>query len=94
MNSSETPADLVASLTRQGHAHLYVDGGKTIQGFLAANLIDEITITTVPVLLGSGRPLFGSLPTDRTLTLVASKAYAFGFVQNTYRVQAQRPRAR
>jgi len=86
-SSSETPSDLVSNLTALGHSHLYVDGGKTIQTFLAANLIDEITITVVPVLLGSGRPLFGPLPMDAKLTLLASKAYAFGFVQNTYRVK-------
>jgi dihydrofolate reductase len=31
-----------------------VDGGKTIQGFLEADLIDEMIITTIPIVLGSG----------------------------------------
>ncbi|MES2361345.1 MAG: dihydrofolate reductase family protein [Pseudomonadota bacterium] len=56
--TSETPAALVARLTAMGCSHLYIDGGKTIQGFLAANLVDDITVTTIPVLIGAGRPLF------------------------------------
>ena len=85
--STESPRSLVKRLSSEGAKHLYVDGGRTIQGFLAAGLIDHLTITVIPVLLGSGRPLFGSLDRDRKLTLVSSKAYAFGFVQTTYRVQ-------
>jgi len=64
------------------------DGGLTIQGFLRAGLLDEITITVVPVLLGAGRPLFGPLPNDLELTLMRSRAYEFGFVQSTYRIDA------
>jgi dihydrofolate reductase len=44
-----------------GSRSVYVDGGKTIQSFLQAGLIDELTLTTVPVLIGSGLPLFGAL---------------------------------
>jgi dihydrofolate reductase len=77
---------LIARLTQQGFRHLYVDGGQTIQGFLRAGLLDEITITVIPVLLGEGRPLFGPLPHDVELTLVDSHAYEFGFVQSKYQV--------
>jgi dihydrofolate reductase len=69
---------------------LYVDGGKTIQGFLAAGLVDDITITVIPLLLGSGLSLFGPLQQDIHLTLESSRAYAFGFVQNTYVVHRER----
>lgn len=84
--SDKTPTALVASLTERGARKIYVDGGLTIQSFLVAGLIDDITITTIPVLLGSGRPLFGPLPADLRLALSRSTAYAFGFVQNEYRV--------
>ncbi len=86
---SQSPAALVQRLTLEGNRRLYVDGGKTIQGFLAAGLVDDITITMVPVLLGAGRPLFGPLAHDVHLTLVSSRAYDFGFVQNTYAVRRE-----
>jgi dihydrofolate reductase len=83
-----TAEALVARLSNRGFHHLYVDGGQTIHGFLRAGLLDEITITVVPILLGEGRPLFGPLPHDVELTLMHSRAYEFGFVQSTYRVEA------
>lgn len=82
--SSENPTQLVERLSAKGLNHLYVDGGLTIQSFLAAGLIDEITITIIPVLLGSGKSLFGALPSDVQLELVSSKAFDFSFVQNKY----------
>ncbi|MNY58377.1 hypothetical protein D3C86_1947060 [compost metagenome] len=84
--SSEAPRELVNRLTAEGAKHLYIDGGITIQRFLAEDLIDELTITTIPVLLGEGRPLFGPLKNDVPLTHVSTKAYDFGFVQAVYRV--------
>lgn len=80
------PAELVADLAAKGLHGLYIDGGITIQGFLALRLIDELTITTIPVLLGSGKPLFGALPADVRLQHLSTRAYEFGFVQTTYRV--------
>ncbi|MGY3572558.1 dihydrofolate reductase family protein [Vibrio paucivorans] len=53
--------DVVASLNEQGYQDLYIDGGVTIQNFLAQDLIDEMIITTIPTLLGGGIPLFGEL---------------------------------
>jgi dihydrofolate reductase len=58
---SGTPKELVDQLKELGHQNLYIDGGITIQGFLEADLIDEMVITRVPVLLGNGIPLFGTL---------------------------------
>ena len=84
--STEAPAALVARLEREGRRHVYVDGGLTVQSFLAAGLIDTITVTTVPMLLGRGLPLFGPLPGDVALERVATRAYDFGFVQTTWRV--------
>jgi dihydrofolate reductase len=84
--TSESPVELVARLHAEGRRHLYVDGGRTIQGFLSAGLIDELTITAIPVLLGSGRPLFGKVWADVSLQLVSSRAYESGFVQSHYRV--------
>lgn len=52
---------VTASLNKEGFMNLYIDGGKTIQSFLREGLIDEMIITRIPILLGSGIPLFGKL---------------------------------
>jgi len=80
------PRQLTERLEAQGARHLYVDGGKTIQGFLNAGLIDELTITRVPVLIGTGVALFGPLDRDVGLAHVATRQYENGFVQSRYRV--------
>ncbi len=85
--SREAPTDLVARLSAQGDGHLYIDGGLTVQSFLTERLIDELTITVIPILLGAGKPLFGPLPSDMNLLHVATHVYEFGFAQHKYRVQ-------
>jgi dihydrofolate reductase len=80
------PADIVAKLASQGARHLYVDGGITIQRFLHEGLIQKITITRVPVLIGSGIPLFGPLDGDIRLRHVATQTYAGGLVKSEYEV--------
>jgi dihydrofolate reductase len=82
---SGEPPEIVGKLAQKGHHSLYVDGGKTIQGFLNAGLIDEMTITTIPVLIGSGIPLFGPTPSDIQLKHVESRTSG-GLVQNKYEV--------
>ncbi|MCM2369129.1 dihydrofolate reductase family protein [Aporhodopirellula aestuarii] len=87
-HSSESPADLHRRLSNEGAKHLYIDGGTTIQEFLRAGVIDELTITVIPVLIGSGIPLFGSLPHDIRLIHRNTTSFDFGFVQSTYQVQS------
>lgn len=83
---SGEPKDIVAALEKKGYKHAYIDGGVTIQRFLAAGLIDRMTISSVPVLIGSGMPLFGPLPHDIPLRHVATRTYKGGLVQNEYEV--------
>jgi len=82
------PADIVSQLGARGAHHLYVDGGITIQGFLRAGLIQRFVITRVPVLIGSGVPLFGTLPRDIRLRHIATRHYPSGLVQSEYQVAA------
>jgi dihydrofolate reductase len=81
------PAEIVSKLGARGIHHLYVDGGITIQGFLRAGLVDRLVITRVPVLIGEGIPLFGSLPRDVRLRHVATRHFPSGLVQSEYRVE-------
>jgi len=83
---SEPPVAIAAKLAASGTHHVYVDGGITIQGFLRAGLIDRLVITRVPVLIGEGIPLFGSLPHDVRLRHVVTRSYASGLVQSEYEV--------
>ncbi len=85
--SSGTPESIVANLATKNLRRLYIDGGVTIQKFLTAGLIDDLTLTVVPVLIGEGIRLFSPLANDASLELVNSRAYAFGFVQLSYRVE-------
>jgi dihydrofolate reductase len=84
--SADHPVQIVGQLSARGFQHLYIDGGKTIQSFVSSGLIDELTITIIPVLLGAGIPLFGKLPQDVWLECINSRDCGFGFVQSKYRV--------
>jgi dihydrofolate reductase len=80
------PAEIVSRLAAKGARHLYIDGGVTVQRFLEAGLIQRLIITRVPVLIGEGIPLFGSLPRDVRLHHVATRQYPSGLVQSEYTV--------
>lgn len=84
-----SPTELVKELEKSEAKHLYVDGGKTIQGFLNAGLIQEIIITRVPVLIGSGIPLFGELESDKKLRLIETCKFESGFIQSKYEILEQ-----
>ncbi|MBU2705107.1 dihydrofolate reductase [Zooshikella marina] len=75
---------LVDRLKYEGEQRVYIDGGVTIQSFLKAGLVDDITITRIPVIIGEGLPLFAQTGHDISLTHIATKAYDNGFVQSTY----------
>ncbi|WP_413112532.1 dihydrofolate reductase family protein [Thaumasiovibrio sp. DFM-14] len=80
---------LVSKLDSEGYRHAYIDGGATIQAFINLELIDEITITRAPVLLGEGIPLFGKTIKDIKLDQAQATAFANDFVQVKYSVNYQ-----
>jgi dihydrofolate reductase len=85
---SGEPADIAAQLDARGIGHVYVDGGLTIQRFLRAGLIQRLIITRVPVLVGTGIPLFGPVDHDVHLEHIATRQYDSGLVQSEYEVTA------
>jgi len=85
---SGEPVEIVRQLRSRGFQHAYVDGGITIQRFLAAGLITRLVVTRVPVLIGAGIPLFGPVPRDIPLRHVATRSYTGGLVQSEYEVGA------
>jgi dihydrofolate reductase len=82
--ANESPRDLVARLAKRGFHDLYIDGGRTIQGFLREDLIDELIITWVSVVLGDGIPLFGSLEKQLDLKLKTSEVLNEYLVKSYY----------
>lgn len=85
---SGEPAEILSQLEVRGFKHAYIDGGLTIQRFLAAGLIDRLTITRVPVLIGAGIPLFGPVLQDIRLQHVGTRCYSGGLVQSVYELGA------
>ena len=83
---SLSPLETVQRLSASGARHIYVDGGKTVQGFLSAGLITHIHITTLPIILGAGIPLFGPVETDVKLHHIDTRTYPSGLVKNVYAV--------
>lgn len=79
-----TPVEIIAQLEKRGFKHAYVDGGITIQRFLEAGLVDRLTVSRVPVLIGEGMPLFGRLSKDIPLRHLRTKAFKGGLVQSQY----------
>ena len=78
-------SDVVKEINSKGCHELYIDGGVTIQNFLKEDLIDEMTITTIPVLLGGGSSLFGDLATPLNFTLINSTTFLDTIVQNHFK---------
>jgi dihydrofolate reductase len=76
--------EITELLNDQGFKNLYIDGGVVIQNFLKEDQIDEMIITTVPVLLGSGIPLFGHLEEKKNFKLTRTENFSNSVVQNYY----------
>jgi riboflavin biosynthesis pyrimidine reductase len=79
------PAALLNYLSDKGFSNIYVDGGKVIQSFLKEDLIDDLIITRVPELIGSGIPLFGYLENDLQFEHIRTSIYSNGLVKSCYK---------
>lgn len=77
--------DAIDTLRAENRQHVYVDGGTVVQQFLRAGLLDSLTVSIAPVLIGSGIPLFGDLDRDIRLELTGTRDLGSGFTQATYR---------
>lgn len=83
---SGEPTEIAQKLAASGAKHVYVDGGVTVQAFLRAGLVQDLTITRVPVLIGDGIPLFGQVLKDISLRHVSTRQYKSGLVSSVYEV--------
>jgi dihydrofolate reductase len=83
--ASGTPKEIAGIAKKMGYSNLYIDGGKTIQRFLNANLIDEMIISEIPILLGGGQRLFGDLDKRLDFELVGTKVMLNQILKKHYR---------
>ena len=81
--------ELLHHLYQKGFSNIYIDGGKVIQDFLQADLIDELIISKVPVLIGSGIPLFGDLEKDLDFEHTRTEVNSNGLVRSYYERKQQ-----
>ena len=77
--------EILEQIHKKGYKQLYIDGGVTVQNFLKEDLIDELIITTIPILLGGGTPLFSELPKEMEFEHVESVLHLDALVQDSYR---------
>lgn len=81
---SGTVKEVLNQIHHQGYTQLYIDGGNVIQQFLKEDCIDEMIITTIPVLLGGGAPLFGELTQAQWFQCIESNIHCETIVQNRF----------
>ncbi|KZL20781.1 hypothetical protein PsAD2_01270 [Pseudovibrio axinellae] len=84
--SASDPAEIMQELSAEGWSHAYVDGGKVVQSFIRAGLVEDIILTQIPILIGRGVRLFGDVTADIDLELVSSRSFKSGMVQSHYRL--------
>ncbi len=77
--------EVLGQIHRKGFVRLYIDGGATIQSFLKEDLIDEMILTTIPIVLGGGVPLFSELPKELEFEHIESSVFLNAIVQDRYR---------
>jgi dihydrofolate reductase len=83
------PATVLSRLQEAGAKHVYVDGGVVVRDFLSAGLLDSLTLSVVPVLIGAGRPLFGGVRLESGLHLEGVTSFSNGIAQLRYSCAAR-----
>jgi len=74
-------------LAAAGDGNIWIVGGGNVASqFAAAGLIDEVLVTVVPVVLGSGKPLFDERLPSGPLQLTGTTPFGSGMVELRYEV--------
>lgn len=81
--------ELALKLYREGIKHIWVDGGVTISQFLSYQIVDSMTLSIIPVILGAGIPLFNMIDKEISCRLISSQSYPSGLVQMNYEIIKQ-----
>lgn len=86
---SGTPKGVVSKLKDRNFDNLYIDGGQVVQEFLAEDLVDEITITRFPKILGSGIPLFAETEVELDFEHIKTEVLLNQLVKSHYKRKAE-----
>lgn len=78
------PQEILEKLKDMGYENIYLDGGKLIQSFLKEDLVDKMIITTIPILLGGGIPLFGIIGKELKWNFIKSEVLSEYAVKSEY----------
>lgn len=81
--------DLLTKLHKDGIKHVWIDGGMTISQFLSSQMVDTMTLSIIPVILGSGIPLFNVIDKEIHCRAISSQTYPSGLVQLRYEIVQQ-----
>ena len=88
--TGDSPLQVVRHLKARGLNRAWLVGGGYLAGaFHEHNLITEYVVSVLPVILGSGVPLFSGTGVMRDLELIESRAYPNGLLQARYRLTSQ-----
>ncbi|TXG35247.1 dihydrofolate reductase family protein [Seonamhaeicola maritimus] len=77
--------EVLETIHKKGFNKLYIDGGKVVQNFLKQDLIDELRLTTIPIVLGDGISLFEALPKSLEFEHVKTEVFYNEIVQSCYK---------
>jgi dihydrofolate reductase len=75
---------ILAQLAAKDISNIYVDGAKTIQSFINLDLIDELIISRIPIILGSGIALFNNLKTEYKFKHISTDVFSNGITKSRY----------
>ncbi len=81
---SENIEDVLQKAQEHGFENIYIDGGRLIQSFLQKDLIDSLTLTHIPILLGGGISLFGELMQPLEFEHMHTQTLTGGLVMSGY----------
>lgn len=77
--------ELVHRLKAETGKHIYCDGGaEVVNILLRERLLDEMIVSVIPTVVGTGTKLFQEQIPEEELTLFSSKGYSTGLVQLHY----------
>ena len=77
--------EILKEIHSKGYFSLYIDGGRVVQNFLKANLVDELRITTIPIVLGDGISLFTAMPNSIKFKHLKTEVFLGEVVQSHYK---------